>query len=168
MTSKSVRAAFVERITKETTVQISISLDGGPLDLLPEHPAFTASTSNFPSQNTAHHASQSSASQQIWVWTGIGFLDHMLHALAKHGGWSLRVRTAGDLASKSNYFFFYFFSNFSLSAICLRCLCELQPVQRGLFYLQTESLKLIATMQSMTTTRPKTHSSVSARRSPKP
>jgi imidazoleglycerol-phosphate dehydratase len=32
------------------------------------------------------------------VWTGIGFLDHMIHALAKHSGWSLRVRTLGDLA----------------------------------------------------------------------
>jgi imidazoleglycerol phosphate dehydratase HisB len=26
-------------------------------------------------------------------------LDHMLHALAKHAGWSLRIRCKGDLHS---------------------------------------------------------------------
>jgi hypothetical protein len=92
----AVRTAFVERFTKETKVQVSLSLDGGPLDLLPNHLA----TPGVPDQNTQHHASQDSTSQQIWIWTGIGFLDHMLHALAKHGGWSLRIRAVGDLASK--------------------------------------------------------------------
>lgn len=93
------RTAVVERFTKETKVQLSLSIDGGPLDLLPDsHSAFKSSS--IPDQNTEHHATQSSASQQIWVWTGIGFLDHMLHGLAKHGGWSLRIRTAGDLASE--------------------------------------------------------------------
>ncbi|TPX46964.1 imidazoleglycerol-phosphate dehydratase [Synchytrium endobioticum] len=29
--------------------------------------------------------------------TGIGFLDHMLHALAKHARWSLSVKCKGDL-----------------------------------------------------------------------
>ncbi|KAN0073914.1 Imidazoleglycerol-phosphate dehydratase domain containing protein [Elaphomyces granulatus] len=90
----AVRTAFVERFTKETKVQVSLSLDGGPLDLLPNHLA----TPGVPDQNTQHHASQDSTSQQIWIWTGIGFLDHMLHALAKHGGWSLRIRAVGDLA----------------------------------------------------------------------
>ncbi|PMD60751.1 imidazoleglycerol phosphate dehydratase [Hyaloscypha bicolor E] len=89
------RTFFVERITKETKVQISLSLDGGPLDHLPE--TFQV-PSHFPKQTTEHHASQNSNSQQIWIWTGIGFLDHMLHALAKHAGWSLRIRTHGDLA----------------------------------------------------------------------
>ena len=93
------RTVLVERITKETSVQIALSLDGGPLDILPnDNPVFK--TSAIPDQKTQHHASQDTPSQQIWVWTGIGFLDHMLHALAKHGGWSLRVRTLGDLASK--------------------------------------------------------------------
>ena len=91
------RKALVERITKETKVQVALSLDGGPLDLLPNDNLFPT---EIPKQNTEHHASQNSASQQIWVWTGIGFLDHMLHALAKHGGMSLRVRTLGDLASR--------------------------------------------------------------------
>ncbi|MEX2569675.1 MAG: imidazoleglycerol-phosphate dehydratase HisB [Gemmatimonadota bacterium] len=31
------------------------------------------------------------------VETGIGFFDHMLEALARHGGFDLRVRCAGDL-----------------------------------------------------------------------
>ncbi|KAI7885773.1 IGPD-domain-containing protein [Lichtheimia hyalospora FSU 10163] len=35
--------------------------------------------------------------QQINVDTGIGFLDHMYHALAKHGGWSLTLNCKGDL-----------------------------------------------------------------------
>ncbi len=29
--------------------------------------------------------------------TGVGFLDHMLHALAFHAGWSLRAKATGDL-----------------------------------------------------------------------
>lgn len=94
---RTARKVLIERITKETTVQVALSLDGGPLDLLPNNDRFPSS---FPDQETDHHASQDSSSQQIWVWTGIGFLDHMLHALAKHAGWSLRVRTLGDLASK--------------------------------------------------------------------
>ncbi|KAI9282991.1 Imidazoleglycerol-phosphate dehydratase-domain-containing protein [Umbelopsis sp. AD052] len=35
--------------------------------------------------------------QQIDIATGIGFLDHMYHALAKHGGWSLTLKCTGDL-----------------------------------------------------------------------
>ena len=101
------RTAFIERNTKETKLQVSLSLDGGPLDLLPdsEHfPISTASNASFhaapmPEQTEETHASQDSTSQQIWIWTGIGFLDHMLHALAKHSGWSLRLRSRGDLAS---------------------------------------------------------------------
>jgi imidazoleglycerol-phosphate dehydratase len=63
-----------------------LNLDGGEL------PA-TADTNG----DSKEHASQSSKSQQISVDTGIGFLDHMLHALAKHAGWSLHIRTRGDL-----------------------------------------------------------------------
>ncbi|KAI8338120.1 Imidazoleglycerol-phosphate dehydratase-domain-containing protein [Chlamydoabsidia padenii] len=35
--------------------------------------------------------------QQIDVVTGIGFLDHMYHALAKHAGWTLFLSCDGDL-----------------------------------------------------------------------
>jgi imidazoleglycerol-phosphate dehydratase len=51
----------------------------------------------------AHHATQFTPTQQITISTGIGFLDHMLHALAKHGGWSLAVRAKGDLYSESTF-----------------------------------------------------------------
>lgn len=37
-------------------------------------------------------------SQPIEVDTGIGFLDHMLNAFAKHGRFGLTVKAAGDLA----------------------------------------------------------------------
>lgn len=100
MANQERRIALIERITKETSVQVSLCLDGGPLDLLPEREAFEnhiGLPAPIPAQTAEHHASQSSPRQQIWVWTGIGFLDHMTHALAKHAGWSLRVRTKGDL-----------------------------------------------------------------------
>ncbi|MCJ1381058.1 imidazoleglycerol-phosphate dehydratase [Xylographa soralifera] len=108
------RTAFIERNTKETKIQVSLSLDGGALDLLPSsthfpstpssstsslaHAASPLSLPHIPEQTEETHASQTSPSQQIWIWTGIGFLDHMLHALAKHAGWSLRLRSRGDLA----------------------------------------------------------------------
>ncbi|MCJ1472914.1 imidazoleglycerol-phosphate dehydratase [Lambiella insularis] len=108
------RTAFIERSTKETKIQVSLSLDGGALPLLPASSHFpstpSSSTSSLahtasplslpaiPEQTEETHASQSSPAQQIWIWTGIGFLDHMLHALAKHAGWSLRLRSRGDLA----------------------------------------------------------------------
>ena len=106
------RTAFLERNTKETKIQASLSLDGGPLDLLPDSEHFssspwTTSTSHssphgagaMPAQTAETHASQVSPAQHIWIWTGIGFLDHLLHALAKHAGWSLRLRCKGDLVS---------------------------------------------------------------------
>ncbi|MCJ1416238.1 imidazoleglycerol-phosphate dehydratase [Xylographa parallela] len=116
LTSLPARTAFIERNTKETKIQVSLSLDGGALDLLPSsthfpsapssstsslaHAASPLSLPHIPEQTDETHASQTSPSQQIWIWTGIGFLDHMLHALAKHAGWSLRLRSRGDLASE--------------------------------------------------------------------
>ncbi|KAI8906403.1 Imidazoleglycerol-phosphate dehydratase-domain-containing protein [Gorgonomyces haynaldii] len=35
--------------------------------------------------------------QKIEISTGIGFLDHMIHALAKHSKWSLNLVCKGDL-----------------------------------------------------------------------
>ncbi|CDS00052.1 probable HIS3-imidazoleglycerol-phosphate dehydratase [Sporisorium scitamineum] len=63
------RSATVSRVTNETKIEVSLSLD--------THPTF--------------------APQTINVKTGIGFLDHMLHALAKHGGMSLTLVCDGDL-----------------------------------------------------------------------
>lgn len=39
----------------------------------------------------------STDAQDIDIQTGIGFLDHMYHALAKHGKWSLKLHCKGDL-----------------------------------------------------------------------
>ncbi|MCJ1425619.1 imidazoleglycerol-phosphate dehydratase [Sticta canariensis] len=95
------RKALVTRNTKETKIQLSLSLDGGPLDLLKQNPEFDDHDPEFdrliPEQDADTHASQITATQHIWIWTGIGFLDHMLHAWAKHAGWSLRLRSKGDL-----------------------------------------------------------------------
>ncbi|KAG0279617.1 imidazoleglycerol-phosphate dehydratase [Linnemannia gamsii] len=35
--------------------------------------------------------------QSIEIDSGIGFLDHMYHALAKHSGWSLSLKCKGDI-----------------------------------------------------------------------
>ena len=95
------------RNTNETKIQLSLSLDGGPLDLLETTEHFPLdSGSSHPLQTSSTHASQITASQHIWIWTGIGFLDHMLHAWSKHAGWSLRIRCKGDLISMSCWDFY--------------------------------------------------------------
>lgn len=77
--------AYIKRITNETKIQIAISLKGGHITL----PSSIL-------QKTYEPAPDAKA-QVISVHTGIGFLDHMLHALAKHSGWSLIVECIGDL-----------------------------------------------------------------------
>ena len=106
------RTASITRNTNETKIQLSISLDGGPLELLQSSADFPEDDDDectHPSQQSSTHASQITNSQHIWIWTGIGFLDHMLHAWSKHAGWSLRIRCKGDLMSGSPVFFFFFF-----------------------------------------------------------
>ncbi|KAK7911371.1 IGPD-domain-containing protein [Apiospora marii] len=82
------RWAALARDTNETKIQMAINLDGG--DFPPE-------TDKRLTSALEGHASQASKSQTISVDTGIGFLDHMLHALAKHAGWSLALSCKGDL-----------------------------------------------------------------------
>lgn len=87
------RWAALARDTNETSIQLALNLDGG---------AFPPETDSKLLANGADgHASQASKSQTISVNTGIGFLDHMLHALAKHAGWSLAITCKGDLHSES-------------------------------------------------------------------
>ena len=84
-----------------------MSLDGGPLELLQSTADFPEDDDDkcaHPSQRSSTHASQITNSQHIWIWTGIGFLDHMLHAWSKHAGWSLRIRCRGDLMSGFSIF----------------------------------------------------------------
>lgn len=92
-TAAAPRWAAIARDTNETSIQLALNLDGG---------AFPPETDPRLLENDAvGHASQSSKSQTISVNTGIGFLDHMLHALAKHAGWSLALVCKGDLHSES-------------------------------------------------------------------
>lgn len=100
------RLATISRETNETKIQVSLSLDGGRLEpslnsshLADTHPqASPASGAELLiTLPTRRHATQITPTQQIAVDTGIGFLDHMLHALAKHAGWSLAVFAKGDL-----------------------------------------------------------------------
>ncbi|KAF7547194.1 hypothetical protein G7046_g9080 [Stylonectria norvegica] len=87
-TSPPTRWAALARDTNETKIQLALNLDGG--DFPPDTDARLLDTSDS-------HASQASKSQKIALNTGIGFLDHMLHALAKHAGWSLALNCKGDL-----------------------------------------------------------------------
>ncbi|KAL1683576.1 Imidazoleglycerol-phosphate dehydratase-domain-containing protein [Schizophyllum commune] len=64
------RQAIISRKTSETEIEVSIDLDCAP---------------------------GSAKAQEISVSTGIGFLDHMFTALAKHGGMSLNLKCKGDL-----------------------------------------------------------------------
>lgn len=89
-TEQRVRSAALSRDTNETKIQLAINLDGG------EFPSHTDSRLVNGGEG---HASQTSKSQTIAINSGIGFLDHMLHALAKHAGWSLALNCKGDLHS---------------------------------------------------------------------
>jgi len=63
-TSRTERRAIVARETKETSISVSVNLDGDP---------------------------------GIEVSTGIGFFDHMLEQVARHGRFGLRLECNGDL-----------------------------------------------------------------------
>jgi len=63
------RSSSVKRTTNETKIEVDLQLDVVPGVQV----------------------------QTIDVSTGIGFLDHMFHALAKHGGMSLTLKCEGDL-----------------------------------------------------------------------
>ncbi|KAF8427427.1 putative imidazoleglycerol-phosphate dehydratase [Tirmania nivea] len=90
------RTAYTTRRTNETAIALALSLDGGPLDgLVPADSPLRRTLA--PAQQQQHHAAQASAAQTIHIQTGLGFLDHMLHALAKHSGWSLHLLCTGDL-----------------------------------------------------------------------
>lgn len=77
--------AIVKRLTNETKIQIALSLKGGNISL----PNSILGKTYEPAPDAK--------SQTISIHTGVGFLDHMLHALAKHSGWSLIVECIGDL-----------------------------------------------------------------------
>ncbi len=88
-----IRSAALARDTNETKIQLAINLDGG------DFPSDTDSRLLKQVHGGDGHATQASKSQTIAINSGIGFLDHMLHALAKHAGWSLALNCQGDLHS---------------------------------------------------------------------
>jgi len=88
-----VRSAALSRDTNETKIVLAINLDGG---------VFPDNTDSKLTKGQDGHATQVSTSQVISINSGIGFLDHMLHALAKHAGWSLALICKGDLHSKNS------------------------------------------------------------------
>ena len=67
----------------------AISLDGGILDLLP------ASTIE-----RGEGQWRVSSTQEIFLHSGVGFLDHMFHALVRHSGGFFALHCDGDLFSK--------------------------------------------------------------------
>ncbi|KAL1608284.1 imidazoleglycerol-phosphate dehydratase [Paraconiothyrium brasiliense] len=91
------RTATINRDTNETKIQVTLNLDGGELLPFESTPFWDNIDKQAQNGTDKDHASQKSTSQAISVDTGIGFLDHMLHALSKHAGWSLRLRCKGDL-----------------------------------------------------------------------
>ncbi|ORY37066.1 IGPD-domain-containing protein [Rhizoclosmatium globosum] len=73
----SQRTATIARKTAETDISLTLTL---------------------PALESYHNGMSSpSPNAVISTQTGIGFFDHMLHALAKHAHWSLVVKCAGDL-----------------------------------------------------------------------
>lgn len=143
-TQPAQRWAALARDTNETKIQLALNLDGGD---------FPPDTDRRLLQDCADgHASQASKSQTININTGIGFLDHMLHALAKHAGWSLVLACKGDLHSEPRDISLLSFLSFS--PLLLRASVRTTLTQ----YLP----------QSTTTTLPKTSASPSATPSPKP
>jgi imidazoleglycerol-phosphate dehydratase len=94
-TEERVRSAALSRDTNETKIVLAINLDGGGF------PSETDSKLVKQVKEGERHATQASKSQTIAIDSGIGFLDHMLHALAKHAGWSLALNCKGDLHSMS-------------------------------------------------------------------
>ncbi|ODV63725.1 imidazoleglycerol-phosphate dehydratase HIS3 [Ascoidea rubescens DSM 1968] len=88
------RFAAVKRVTNETSIQIVLDIDGGPI---------TVEESIFKGDKKINYgeliqkSSSSGSTQFIYINTGLGFLDHMLSALSKHAGWSIVIECIGDL-----------------------------------------------------------------------
>ncbi len=72
----AVRSAEVSRETGETKVVVRLDLDGRAAE---------------------RSDGREYAAAAVEVSTGIGFFDHMLHALAFHAGWRLELKCEGDL-----------------------------------------------------------------------
>ncbi|KAF3925644.1 Histidinol-phosphatase [Orbilia brochopaga] len=114
------RYAAIARESNETKISVKLSLDGDAIptfehmygntntniqngNLPPEFWASSAkivysgadSNGRIPGVPLSQSEKKSLSMQSID--TGIGFLDHMYHALSKHAGWSLQMVCQGDL-----------------------------------------------------------------------
>lgn len=98
-TTAAPRWAALARNTNETSIQLALNLDGG--DFPPDTDERILNL--VKESSSSGHAAQTSKSQTILLQTGIGFLDHMLHALSKHAGWSLVIACKGDLHSMFHF-----------------------------------------------------------------
>lgn len=85
---EAARVARVRRETGETRVEVRLDLDGRGVGRAGKGPGEPAAD---PTTGTADDRAP------IRVNTGIGFFDHMLHALAFHAGWGLELTCDGDL-----------------------------------------------------------------------
>ena len=61
------------------------------------NPARTATVARKTGETDIEVTLNLDGSGQAEITTGVGFLDHMLHALARHARFDLKVRAAGDL-----------------------------------------------------------------------
>ena len=87
------RMAVINRETKETSISLSLNLDGNITQL--------KQTGYTEQGNGTEQATRVAEAQAID--TGVGFLDHMLELLAKHGGLELAVKARGDLAVDAHH-----------------------------------------------------------------
>lgn len=86
------RNAILTRTTGETNIQISLNVDGGPLEFKD-----SILGKSYPGLENHNAISANKKHQFLEIHSGIGFLDHMITALAKHGGWSIILECVGDL-----------------------------------------------------------------------
>lgn len=81
------RTAELSRETGETRVRIALNLDGAG--------AVPARNDEGRMPDGAR-TGMPGAGRALRIGTGIGFFDHMLHALAFHAGWALELECDGD------------------------------------------------------------------------
>ncbi len=88
------RRARIERVTKETRIAVAVDLDASRLGS--SGPDATGPGGDSGGA-TGPGAGGPGASDSVRARTGIGFFDHMLEQLAKHGGFALDLVCEGDL-----------------------------------------------------------------------
>ena len=96
------RSASVRRETAETRIAVVLDLDGGAEqrrggEASPDPTRAEEASAETRREEAPRGQTHGEDAPAITVNTGIGFLDHMLHALAFHAGWALELHCDGDL-----------------------------------------------------------------------